>query len=152
MFTNGLGGDHAILARAGAVPEKTLAHLRVLPSLLPLRSTTVKPGGLLSVRLRGVGWTAIDNIYTLVVDNSYVGYACGFNTHGDITMEFHAPGARGWHFLDLYPAIYRGDIVNPLGRARGASVSGSYFQLPMLNAIDHPGPSLPVFRAAFRVD
>ncbi len=147
-----LGGDHAIVATGDAVPPKTLAHVRVAPSVLALQSTAVNPGRLVTVRLRGVGWTAADNIYALVMDNSYVGYACGFNTHGDITMEFLAPGVRGWHFIDLYPSIYRGDIVNPLGRARGATVSGSYFQLPMLNPIDHPGPPMPAFHLAFRVN
>jgi hypothetical protein len=51
-----------------------------------------------------------------------------------------ATGDPGWHFIDLYPAIYRGDE-----RARN-------FLIPQLTyAADHLGEDLPSFRYAFEV-
>jgi hypothetical protein len=52
-----------------------------------------------------------------------------------------ATGDPGWHFIDLYPAIYRGDEQRPRN-----------FLIPQLAyAADHPGEDLPHFRLAFEV-
>ena len=48
------------------------------------------------------------NIYTVVYDNATSGYACAFNSQGDIEIIMQATGEPGWHFIDLYPAIYKG--------------------------------------------
>jgi hypothetical protein len=93
------------------------------------------------VHLKGVGWTETANIYTLVYDNVYAGYACGFNSQGDIEVFLRASGAPGWRFIDLYPAIYKGKEVRP-----------NNFRIPQLTyADDHPGEDLPAFHFAFRV-
>ena len=62
-----------------------------------------------TVHLKGVGWTETANIYTVVYDNSYIGYVCPFKSQGDVEIPLQATGDRGWHFIDLYPAIYRGE-------------------------------------------
>jgi hypothetical protein len=49
------------------------------------------------------GRTETANIYTLVFDNAYIGYACGFNSQGDVVIYLPAMGEPGWHFIDLYP-------------------------------------------------
>jgi hypothetical protein len=36
----------------------------------------------------GVGWTDVDNIYVATYDNAYMGYACGFNSQGDVVINF----------------------------------------------------------------
>ena len=52
-----------------------------------------------------------------------------------------ATGEPGWHFIDLYPAIYKGKETRP-----------NNFRLPQLTyADDHPGEDLPRFRFAFEV-
>ncbi len=52
-----------------------------------------------------------------------------------------ATGAPGWHFIDLYPAIYKGKERKPRN-----------FQIPQLTyERDHPGEDLPRFRFAFHV-
>ena len=52
-----------------------------------------------------------------------------------------ATGDPGWHFIGLYPAIYRGDEQ----RLRN-------FLIPQLAyAADHPGEDLRHFRLAFEV-
>ena len=93
------------------------------------------------MHLKGVGWTESANIYTVVYDNSYIGYACAFNSQGDVQIPLEATGDPGWHFIDLYPAIYRGEEQRPRN-----------FLIPQLTyAADHPGEDLPHFRFAFEV-
>jgi hypothetical protein len=41
-------------------------------------------------------------------DNAVLGYACGFNTNGDVTVNLVGTGRPGIHLVDFYPAIYRG--------------------------------------------
>src|SRR5690606_32370969 len=92
------------------------------------------------IHLKGVGWTETANIYAVVYDNAYIGSACGFNSQGDVVIPLHASGSPGWHFIDLYPAIYKGKEARPRN-----------FRLPQLTyADDHPGEDLPRFRFAFR--
>jgi hypothetical protein len=40
-------------------------------------------------------------------DNDYIGYACAFNSQGDVELIMKATGEPGWHFIDLYPGIYK---------------------------------------------
>jgi hypothetical protein len=70
-----------------------------------------------------------------------VGYACAFNSQGDITVNLPATGESGWHFIDLYPGIYKGTDMNQT----------IDFRIPQLTYTDHPGERLPVFHFAFRV-
>ena len=62
-----------------------------------------------TIHLKGVGWTNIDNIYVATYhDNAYMGYACGFNSRGDVVINFTSTGQPGVHLIDLYPGIYEG--------------------------------------------
>ena len=93
------------------------------------------------IHLKGVGWTETANIYNLVYDNMYTGYACGFNSQGDVTVFMPATGEPGWHFVDLYPGIYKGQETRP-----------NNFRIPQLTyAADHPGEDLPAFHFAIEV-
>ncbi len=93
------------------------------------------------VHLKGVGWSETANIYTIVYDNGLTGYACGFNSQGDVEIFMQATGDPGWHFIDLYPAIYKGKETRPIN-----------FRLPELTGDqDHPGEDLPIFHFAFEV-
>lgn len=137
-----VGGPHRIEAVAG---EEILAQTTVVitPKADPLASRTFRYGDDLGIHLTGVGWTETANIYTVVYDNAYVGYACGFNTQGDVRVDLKATGSPGWHFVDLYPAIYKGEELR--GRDN--------FRIPQLTALDdHPGEDLPIFRFAFRIE
>ena len=88
-----------------------------------------------------MGWTETANIYTLVYDNAYIGYACGFNSQGDVTVYLPATGEPGWHFIDLYPGIYKGEDMQMTND----------FRIPQLTYQDHPGEKLPAFHFAFHV-
>lgn len=136
-----VGGPHRLEA---AVGDTTLAgtSVAITPQADPLPDT-VRWGEDLAIHLTGVGWTETANIYTLVYDNAYVGYACGFNTQGDVLVHLKATGQPGWHFVDLYPAIYKGE--EKPGR--------NNFRIPQLTAADdHPGEDLPIFRYAFYLE
>jgi hypothetical protein len=142
-----LGGSHRIVAQQRAPAAEAAVAYTVTPSVAELTPSRVRPGGEITVHVKGVGWSETGNIYTLVMDDAYFGYACGFNSQGDVTVRIRAPGEAGWHFVELYPAIYNGKIVGP-GLSPGSGVNGSYFLLPMLNVADHPGEHLPAFHFA----
>lgn len=137
-----VGGPHRIEARVdGEIVAET--WVSVLVSAEPLDIFSGSWGTDFEVRLSGVGWTETANIYAVVYDNGYVGYACGFNTQGEVTIPLTMTGGPGWHFVDLYPAIYKGE------EAQGRN----NFRIPQLTAIDdHPGEDLPIYRYAFFIE
>ncbi|HEX9890380.1 MAG TPA: hypothetical protein VGA69_12925 [Nitriliruptorales bacterium] len=136
-----VGGPHRIEAAvAGTAVAQTSIVITPQADAIPAR---VRWGQDLGIHLTGVGWTETANIYALVYDNAYVGYACGFNTQGDVLIPLKATGEPGWHFVELYPAIYKGK--EKPGRDN--------FRIPQLTAEDdHPGEDLPVFRFAFLIE
>jgi hypothetical protein len=134
-----LGGEHALAVGDGA--EKQTGSFWIKPTAFPLDIEHGPPGTQTTVHLKGVGWTETANIYTVVFDNSYIGYVCAFNSQGDVQIPLQATGDPGWHFIDLYPAIYRGEEQRPRN-----------FMIPQLTyAADHPGEDLPHFRFAFEM-
>ncbi len=139
-----LAGARTITAAAGDV--SATVDYTITPNVEALTPMQVAAGETFQLVLKGTGWSDTGNIYTVVIDNSYFGYACGFNTNGTIIINFTAPLEPGWHYLDLYPSIYQGTSDVPT-----TTTSNDHFQLPMLNAIDHPGEELPAFHLAFEV-
>ena len=134
-----LGGAHALSVQNGG--EQQTGSFWIKPTAFPLDVERGPPGTPFTVHLKGVGWTETANIYTVVYDNSYIGYVCAFNSQGDVEIPLQATGDLGWHFIDLYPAIYRGEEQRPRN-----------FLIPQLTyAADHPGEDLPRFRYAFEV-
>jgi hypothetical protein len=134
-----LGGEHGLWVETGT-GKKTGTHW-IAPSAFPLDVARGPAGTTFKIHLKGVGWTETANIYTVNYDNSYIGYACAFNSQGDVEIFLKATGEPGWHFVDLYPAIYKGKETRPLN-----------FKIPQLTyADDHPGEDLPRFRFAFEV-
>ena len=66
----------------------------------------MKAGQPFIVELKGVGWTQLDNTVAVTYDNSYIGYACGFNSNGYVRIQLFATGEPGTHLIDLYPLLY----------------------------------------------
>jgi hypothetical protein len=134
-----LGGTHGLWLDDGAT-KKTGTHW-IKASALPLDISRGPAGTKFLVHLKGVGWTETSNILHVVYDNSYSGYVCAFNSQGDIQLFLQASGAPGWHFIDLYPGIYKGDEKDP-----------NNFRIPQLTyQADHPGEDLTAFHFAFEV-
>lgn len=135
-----LGGLHALQIRAGDTTV-AVAHFTIETTIVSITPTAGPPGTPITVHLKGVGWTDYDNIYVATYDNAYMGYACGFNSQGDVTLTFAAAGAPGVHLIDFYPGIYQGP-------ENGQQV----YRLPQLTyAQDHPGNKIPALRFAFTV-
>jgi hypothetical protein len=134
-----LGGTHDLWVQDGA-KKKTGTHL-IKSTALPLDIGKGPVGTKFTVHLKGIGWTETANIMHVVYDNNYTGYACAFNSQGDVTIYIQATGAPGWHYIDLYPGIYKGDEREP-----------NNFRIPQLTyAADHPGEDLTAFHFAFEV-
>ncbi|MBI4888506.1 MAG: hypothetical protein HY824_15530 [Acidobacteria bacterium] len=136
-----LGGLHDVSLRAG---DKTLAraHFVIETSVVGITPLSGPAGTPVTIHLKGVGWTEYDNIYVATYDNAYMGYACGFNSQGDVVINFTASGAPGVHIIDLYPGIYQGP----------ATEVQQLYRLPQLTyADDHPGNRIPALRFMFEV-
>jgi hypothetical protein len=135
-----LGGRHSLSIRSG---DTTLAttYFVIETSIVSMTPASGPAGTPVTIHLKGVGWTEYDNIYVATYDNAYMGYACGFNTGGDVVVHFTAAGAPGVHLIDFYPGIYQG----PEGGQQ-------LYRLPQLTyADDHPGNRIPALRFSFDV-
>ncbi|MFA5569612.1 MAG: hypothetical protein WC972_13300 [Trueperaceae bacterium] len=101
-----LGGEHRLEASTGGeVLATTLFN--ITPIVISLDPAEGPFGTDIMLHMKGVGWTQTDNIFAVVIDNVYFGYACGFSTNGDVKVPFTASWAPGWHVIDLYPSFYR---------------------------------------------
>jgi len=135
-----LGGLHALILRAGDQDVATTYYV-IETSIVSMSPASGPVGTNVTIHLRGVGWTEYDNIYTATYDNAYMGYACGFNSQGDVVINFAASGQPGPHLIDLYPGLYDGPREGQL-----------LYRLPQLTyADDHPGNRIPALRFAFLV-
>ena len=136
-----LGGLHGLALRDG---DKTLARVFFVieTSIVSISPTSGPVGTPVTIHLKGVGWTEYDNIYVATYDNAYMGYACGFNSQGDVVINFHATGAPGQHIIDLYPGIYQGPPTE---------TQLLYRQPQLTYADDHPGNKIPALRFTFEV-
>jgi hypothetical protein len=136
-----LGGLHGLALRDG---DKTVAltHFVIETSIVSMTPTSGPVGTPITIHLKGVGWTEYDNIYVATYDNAYMGYACGFNSHGDVVINFTAAGAPGEHLIDLFPGIYQGPATEP---------QLLYRQPQLTYAEDHPGNKIPALHFKFDV-
>jgi hypothetical protein len=102
-----LGGWHELrLIQGDAVLAQTPFYVdRSLVSVSPLQP---HPRETVSIHAKGLGWTELDNGFAVTYDNMFVGYACGFNSNGDVDMPLLATGGPGTHLIDLYPMVYNG--------------------------------------------
>ncbi len=136
-----LGGLHGLAVRRGD-DVVARAHFAVETSIVEMSPRSGPAGTPVTIHLKGVGWTEYDNIYVATYDNAYMGYACGFNSHGDVVINFTATGEPGAHLIDLYPGIYQGPATEPQ----------QLYRLPQLTyADDHPGNKIPALRFTFTV-
>jgi hypothetical protein len=136
-----LGGLHALALRDGG---KTVARtfFVIETNIVGISPTSGPVGTPVTIHLKGVGWTEYDNVYVATYDNAYMGYVCGFNSQGDVVINFTASGTPGWHIIDLYPGIYQGPPTEP---------QLLYRQAQLTYADDHPGNKIPALRFAFEV-
>jgi hypothetical protein len=136
-----LGGEHGLELRQG---DKSLgrAYFAIETTIVSMEPASGPAGTPVTIHLKGVGWTEYDNMYAATYDNSFMGYACGFNSQGDVTFTFRAAGEPGTHLIDLFPGIYQGPPTeNQL----------LYRQPQLTYAEDHPGNKIPALHFKFEV-
>lgn len=136
-----LGGQHEVALRSGD-SLVARAFFVIETSILSITPKWGPAGTPVTIHLKGVGWTEYDNIYVATYDNAYMGYACGFNSQGDVVINFTATGEPGLHLIDLYPGIYQGPQTE---------VQQLYRTPQLTYADDHPGNKIPALRFMFEV-
>ena len=95
---------------------------------------TFKAGDEITIAMKGVGWTQLDNTMAVTYDNSYIGYGCGFNSNGYMVIHLPAVGQPGTHIIDLHPLFYTN---------QPSFASTPYGMLPILSyANDNPAIAL----------
>jgi hypothetical protein len=123
-----LGGLHGVVLRNGD-DLVARAYFVIETSIVSITPTSGTAGTPVTIHLKGVGWTEYDNIY-------------GFNSQGDVVINFTAAGEPGKHIIDLYPGIYQGPPTEPQQLYRTPQLT--YFD-------DHPGNKIPALRFMFEV-
>lgn len=135
-----LGGVHFI--SAGNLTRYSNATLYLQRSA-SVNTTQGPEGTTIELNLQGVGWDYNTNIVAIDYDNSYVGYACGFSSGGNVTVTLTATGLPGVHTIDIYPSIWWGKSTPT------AQLSAEY-RYPLLTPQDHP-ELMPSFHFTFLV-
>ncbi len=135
-----LGGLHFI--SAGNHTRHSNATL-FLQRSATISATEGPQGTSVVIKLQGVGWDYNTNIVAIDYDNSYIGYACGFSSGGNVTVTITATGSPGLHTIDIYPSIWWGSSVP------AAQLTAEY-RYPLLTPQDHP-ELMPSFHFTFLV-
>ena len=133
-----LGGTHFIAA--GNLTQNSNGTVFIQRSAV-LSATQGPQGTKIQVVMHGVGWDFNTNIVTIDYDNSYIGYACGFNSGGNVTVTIVATGQPGIHTIDLYPSEW-------WGGSNFASQQVVEYRYPLLTPQDHP-EQMPSFHFTF---
>lgn len=115
--------------------------LRILPSIVSITPASGPVGTKFIVEIKGSGWTEFDNALAVTYDNAYIGYICGFNSQGTIKLPLIATGDVGYHLVDIYPSIYKGQQIQP----------NLYLKPQLTYRDDHPGTGIPALRMYFEV-
>lgn len=116
-------------------------HLKILPSIASVTPSSGPVGTKFVVEIKGSGWTEFDNALAVTYDNSKIGYICGFNSQGTIKLPVVASGDPGYHLVDIYPSIYKGQQLQP----------NLYLNPQLTYRDDHPGTGIPALRVMFEV-
>jgi hypothetical protein len=133
-----LGGVHYVAS--GNLTENSNGTLFVQRSATI--STTEGPQGTqIQVIMQGVGYTFNTNIVAIDYDNSYIGFACGFNSGGNVTVTIVASGAPGIHTIDIYPSVWWGESAYLAQQV-------VEYRYPLLTPQDHPA-LMPSFHFTF---
>ncbi len=135
-----LGGLHFI--SAGNLTRNSNGTV-FLQRTASISATQGQQGTNIVVTFFGVGWDYNTNIVAVDYDNSYVGYACGFNSGGNVSVTIVASGAPGVHTIDIYPSVWWG----PSGPTSQQLVEYRY---PLLTPQDHP-ELMPSFHFSYLI-
>ncbi|MEF8771506.1 hypothetical protein [Halodesulfurarchaeum sp.] len=114
------------------------------PSIETFEPTSGPVGTEIEIELSGIGWTAYESAPYFVYDNKPLGYACGASEDlrsPTVRTVLTASGDPGYHFIDVYPAIFEMEDDEPEFEIR-----------PHLSYLDnHPVRPLPASHMVFEV-
>lgn len=116
-------------------------YFRILPSIVSVSPASGPVGTEFTLKIQGSGWTEFDNAMALTYDNANNGYMCAFHSQGTLELKIIASGNVGYHVVDIYPSIYKGQQVQP----------DLYLRPQLTYRTDHPGTGIPALRALFEV-
>ncbi|MFB6150753.1 MAG: hypothetical protein ABEJ40_03000 [Haloarculaceae archaeon] len=124
--------------------ELAVTGFMMQPSIETFAPVRGPVGTEIEIELSGIGWTAYENSPFFVYDNKPLGVVSGSTgSEGDGTVRtvLQATGEPGYHFIDVYPALF--DMREDEPR----------FELtPHLSYLDnHPVRPLPALHFAFEV-
>lgn len=140
-----LGGIHYIAA--GNLTQNSNGTL-FIQRTATISVTQGPEGTKIIVNMQGVGWDYNTNIVAVDYDNNYIGYACGFNSGGNVTMTIVATGAPGIHDIDIWPSVWWGPMTTPQQLpGQGQLVN---YDNPLLTPQDHP-ELMPAFHFTFLI-
>lgn len=117
------------------------AYFRILPSIASIEPASGPVGTEITVTIQGSGWTEFDNAMAITYDNANVGYICAFHNQGTVDLKLVASGEAGYHLIDVYPSIYKGQQIQP----------NLYLNPQLTYRTDHPGTGIPALRMLFEV-
>lgn len=104
---DGLGGWHVVqMLQDGKLIAQQTVFVKESIVGSGVSALTLKEGQQVTVHLKGIGWTQLDNTRAVDYDNSYIGYGCGFSSNGDVALQLHATGGPGTHLIDVYPVLF----------------------------------------------
>lgn len=137
-----LGGTHPIVASVGGKSTAVTGFV-IMPSIVDFHPKSGPVGTPIHVHLKGVGWTEYNNTYAVTYDDAFEGYGCGFNTQGDVQMQFRASGRPGMHTINAFPVIYK--------KPSEKRTVGFYTKPQLTYLDDHPAMTLPAMGFLFEV-
>jgi len=116
------------------------------PKIETFSPTSGPMGTEVEIELSGIGWTKYECTPYFVYDNRPLGYICsnigsGTNVQEVVRAAFRAYGEPGFHFIDVYPALFEMQDDQP-----------DFALKPHLSYLDnHPVRSLPAMHFTFEV-
>ena len=114
------------------------------PSVETFEPTSGPVGTEIEIELSGIGWTAYESAPYFVYDNKPLGYACGASEDlrsPTVRTVLTASGEPGYHFIDVFPAIFEMEADEPEFEIR-----------PHLSYLDnHPVRPLSAMHMTFEV-
>jgi hypothetical protein len=137
-----VGSTRPITAEVGG-QEVAVTGFMMQPSIETFEPTSGPVGTEIEIELSGVGWTMYETTPMFVYDNDMLGYSCALSgpQRNKLRTVLRASGQPGYHFIDVYPAIFTAEEDDP------------DFQLkPHLSYLDnHPVRPLPACHFTFEV-
>jgi hypothetical protein len=123
--------------------EVAVTGFMMQPSIEKFEPASGPVGTEFEIEIAGLGWTMYETTPMFVYDNDLLGYGCSLSgpEPTKLRTKLVATGEPGYHFLDVYPSIFKMDDEEP-----------DFELMPHLSYLDnHPMRPLPACHFTFEV-